>query len=219
MSQTIYDTFLVIIRAYPMTLLLSAAPFFLALAFGFVIAWCKMSPYRALRWFGTLYVNFFRNLPYIILIFIVYYGIPMWFDIHISKFTVAVVSLALNQAAYFGEIIRGGLTKIQTGQLEAAEAVGLSRFQMLRFIIIPQVMYAVTPALMGQATQLIKSTSVISVIGIKELTMVGRASAISTHAPLICFTWVAVMYFGICYLLQWVARKIEKRNIKIMQGS
>lgn len=216
MLDNVYNTFWVIVRAYPMTLLLSVAPFVLALVFGFVIASLKMSRWRVLRYIGTLYVNFFRNLPYIILIFIVFYGVSMWFDIHISKFTVAVVSLALNQAAYFGEIIRGGLTKIQTGQIEAAEAMGLSRPQMLRFIVIPQVMYAVTPALMGQATQLIKSTSVISVIGIKELAMVGRASAISTHAPLICFTWVAVMYFVVCYFLQWVARRIERRNLRIM---
>lgn len=219
MLQTVYNTFLVIVRAYPMTLILSVLPFFLALILGFIVAWLKMAKWRPLRIVGTLYVNFFRNLPYIILIFIIYYGVPVWFEIDIDKYTVAVLSLSLNQAAYFGEIIRGGLSKIQTGQIEAGEAIGLSRWQSLRFIVIPQVMYAVTPALMGQATQLIKSTSVISVIGITELAMVGRATTISTHAPFVCFTWVAIMYFVVCYMLQWLARKIERKNLRIMRGT
>lgn len=219
MLTTTYNTFLVIIRGYPMTLVLSVLPFFLALVLGFIVASLKNSAWWPFRLAGVLYIKFFRNIPYIILIFIIFYGVPVWFEFDIDKYTVAVLSLSLNQAAYFGEIIRGGLTKIQTGQIEAGEAIGLSRLQSLRFIVIPQVMYAVTPSLMGQATQLIKSTSVISVIGITELTMVGRAATISTHAPFICFTWVALMYFVVCYLLQWVARKIERKNLKIMRGS
>jgi len=213
------NAFTVIVSAYPMTLMLSVFPFFLSLVLGFVVAGCKLSRWRFFRVLGTAYVNFFRNLPYIILIFIVFYGVPLWFDTHISKFTVAIVSLSLNQAAYFAEIIRGGLVKLQDGQLEAGEALGLTRLQRLRFIVVPQVMYAVTPALMGQTTQLIKSTAVVSVIGIKELTMVGRAVTSSTHAPLICFTLVALMYFVVCFGLQWIARKVEKANLRIMRGA
>ncbi|MDR1611990.1 MAG: ABC transporter permease subunit [Planctomycetota bacterium] len=136
-----------------------------------------------------------------------------------SAFTVAIVSLSLNQAAYFAEIIRGGLAKLRYTQIEAAEALALTTWQRFRLIVFPQVMYMVTPALMGQTTQLIKSTPVVSVIGLKELTGMGRAVVVSTHRPLLCFAWVAVFYFITCFALQIVAKQTEKINLRIMRGT
>lgn len=213
-----WQTFAIVSRAYPVTLALSGLSFLFALLLGFVIGFLKHSRLPPVRILGALYINLFRNIPYIILIFTVFYGAPMLFEWHISAFYLAVVSLSLNQAAYFAEIIRGGLTKQQPGQLEAAEALGLGALQRLRFIVVPQVILAVAPSLMGQATQLIKSTAVVSIIGIKELTGVGRTVVISTHKPLLCFTWVALFYFATCFMLQLIARKMERSQIRVMLG-
>lgn len=214
-----YQTLRLILWAYPLTLLLSALSLLGAIVFGFGIALLKNSHNFFLRTVGTLYVNVFRNIPYIILVFVVFYGVPMIFDYQISALAVAVVSLSLNQAAYFGEIIRGGLAKLEVAQIEGGEALALSRWQQFRLIIFPQVMYMVTPALMGQTTQLIKSTPVVSVIGIRELTGMGKAAVVSTHQPLLCFFWVALFYFITCYFLQIVAQKMEKKNLRIMRGT
>ncbi len=143
------QTFVIILRAYPMTLLLSALGGVFALLLGFVVALCKHSRLWPLKVLGTLYINVSRNIPYIIMIFLVFYGVPMFFDWQVSALFIAILSLSLNQAAYFGEIIRGGLAKQQHGQIEAAEALGLSFLQRLHYIVVPQVLYAVAPALMG----------------------------------------------------------------------
>ena len=219
LARIAWQTFLLIVKSYPMTLILSAASLAFALILGFLVALLKNSNHRPVKLLGTLYVNVFRNIPYIILIFTVFYGIPMLMEIHVSALAIAIVSLSLNQAAYFGEIIRGGLAKIDPGQIEAAEALGLGRWQRLRRIVVPQVAYMIGPAIMGQTTQLIKSTSVVSIIGLKELTGRGRNAVVSTHKPLLCFFWVALFYFITCFLLQLAARKVEKANLKIMRGS
>lgn len=206
---TIGDAVSIVIRGFPVVLSLLAMAILPALLCGIlggVAARARLAP---IRWLVGAYVYLFRSTPFVMFIFLIYYGLPHY-GININATATAVVALALCHGAYVTEIIRGGLTAFDSGQAEAAQALGLSRFQRLRDIVLPQTLIAVIPSLLGQAILMVKDTSLVSIIGISELTKLGRDVVIRTNEPFIVFSVVAVAYFVLCFSLELMARRLER---------
>jgi His/Glu/Gln/Arg/opine family amino acid ABC transporter permease subunit len=210
----VYDAATLILSGMPIVIVLMVSAFFPALALGIIGGLMGASKSRLLRIVAGIYVYIFRSVPFLMFIFLVYYGLP-YYGIDIGPVTTAIIALALSHGAYMTEIIRGGLLGFDKGQNEAAVALGLTITQRLRDIVLPQTLMAIIPSLLGQSILMVKDTSLVSVVGISELTRLGREVVIRTNEPFVVFTIVAAAYFVLCFGLEMVARRLEARVRKI----
>ncbi|MDB5552888.1 MAG: polar amino acid transporter, inner rane subunit [Rhizobium sp.] len=220
MMETIsvaFDALRLIWTGLPIVLVLAVASFFPSLIIGIIGGLLASSRFKALRLLVGAYVYLFRSTPFLMFIFLVYYGLPAY-DVDIGPVTTAIIALSLSHGAYMTEIIRGGLRSLDKGQNEAAIALGFGLFDRLRDITLPQTLMAIIPSLLGQAILIIKDTSLVSVVGISEITRLGREVVIRTNEPFIVFSLLALTYFGLCYVLEVFARYLERRARRIMSG-
>lgn len=181
----------------------------LATGLGFVLALMRMSSISCLRWLSTLYVLVFRGLPALIILFFAYFWVGR--NLSLSPFQSGVVGLSVAAGAYKAEIIRAGLLAVGRGQYEASEALGLSRAHQMRRIIIPQGVRVMIPNYMSNATLLLKSTSLASVIGITELTGLSRQLANSTYKPIEILTAAGLIYLALTTVLTVSQEILERR--------
>lgn len=206
--SVVVDALTIVVRGFPVVLLLVAMAILPALAIGIVGGLSSNAPFSPLRMSVTVYVYIFRSTPFLMLIFIVYYGLPHY-GLEVSAMTTAVVSLALCHGAYFAEIVRGGLLGFDKGQSEAARSLGFSRWQALRDVVLPQTLMSVVPTMLGQSIHMVKDTALVSILGISELTKLGKDVVIRTNSPFLVFPVVALSYFVLCYTLQYGAKLLE----------
>jgi len=177
---------------------------------GFVLGIIRASDSTALKRLVGVYVAFVRGTPFVVQIFIVFFILPDW-GIQLDAFAAALLAMAIMGSAFICEIVAGGISSIPKGQWEAATSSGLSHIQKLRLVIIPQAMKVILPPLVGQYVLLIKDTSVVSVIGIMELTRVGWVTVVRIPEGLMVFTLVGFLYFIISYPLILFSNYLEKR--------
>ena len=203
-----------ILTGMPNVLILTASAFLPSLLIGIFGGVMGSSRFWMLRLLASAYVYIFRSIPFLMFIFLVYYGLP-YYDIDIGPMTTAIIALSLCHGAYMTEIIRGSLLGFDAGQNEAAIALGFSFPQRLKDIILPQTLMAVIPSLLGQSILMVKDTSLVSVVGISELTRLGREVVIRTNEPFVVFTIVAASYFVLCFGLELAARRLEARVRRI----
>jgi polar amino acid transport system permease protein len=196
----VHFSFAVITRSLPLlvegaftTLWISAVS--LALGFLLAVGVCllRLSPHAGLRRAGGLYVSFFRGVPLLVQLLLVYYMLP-FVGIDVPALVAAILALALCAAAYFGEILRGGFLGIAPGQLEAARVLGLTPFQALRRIRVPLALRLTMPAIVNECTMILKSSSLISVVGVAELTRVSQNIAVSSFRQFEIYSACAVLY-------------------------
>ena len=204
----IRDAAALILSGMPIVIILVVAAFLPALCLGIIGGLLGSSEFMALRAVAKVYVYIFRSVPFLMFIFLVYYGLP-YFNIDVGPVTTAIAALSLSHGAYMSEIIRGGLLGFDKGQNEAAIALGFSLPQRLRDVVLPQTLMAIIPSLLGQSILMVKDTSLISVVGISELTRLGREVVIRTQQPFVVFAIVALCYFVLCFGLSIVARQLE----------
>ncbi|WP_240739503.1 amino acid ABC transporter permease [Marinitoga lauensis] len=197
------------LEGFYMTLKISVFSIFFALVIGMVFGVMKTSKYQILKELANTYTTIFRNIPLLVIILIVYYGIGSM--IEISAMVGAIISLSLFEGAYVSEIIRGGIEAVPKGQVDAAKTIGLSTFYLYIDILLPQAFRTTLPALTGQFISLVKDSSLASVIALQELTMVGRQIATSSFASFESYITVAVFYFTITALLQLLGKFFERR--------
>jgi polar amino acid transport system permease protein len=170
----------------------------------------RLSPKRPARMFGGAYVFFFRGVPMLVQLLLVYYLLP-FAGINVSPIVAAVSAVSLCSAAYIAEILRGGFLSIPPGHIEAARMLGLSPFDMLRRILVPQAFRLTLPSLVNEMVLLIKASSLISVVGVAELTRTAQNIAASTYRPLEAYVAAGLIYFVICGTLALVAHAAEYR--------
>jgi polar amino acid transport system permease protein len=179
---------------------------------GLFIGLARMAENRILRLPATAYIELIRGNPLIIVIFWVYFFIPVLLDAFLDVFWSATIALTLFTAAYIAEIVRGGIQNIPRGQFEAAYSTGLSYAQTMRRIILPQALKQMIPAIVGQFIAIFKDTSLAYVIGVLELTFVaqGLNNRLMVH-PFEIYSSVAALYFLGCYAMSLVAARLERR--------
>ena len=179
---------------------------------GLFIGLARMAENRILRLPATAYIELIRGNPLIIVIFWVYFFIPVLLDAFLDVFWSATIALTLFTAAYIAEIVRGGIQNIARGQFEAAYSTGLTYAQTMRRIILPQALKQMIPAIVGQFIAIFKDTSLAYVIGVLELTFVaqGLNNRLMVH-PFEIYSTVAALYFMGCYAMSLVAARLERR--------
>jgi polar amino acid transport system permease protein len=177
---------------------------------GFILGVFRSSDSTLLKRLVGVYVAFVRGTPFVVQIFIVFFILPEW-GIQLEAFTAALLAMAIMGSAFICEIVAGGINSIPKGQWEAATSSGLNGIQKLRLVIVPQAMKVILPPLVGQYVLLIKDTSVVSVIGIMELTRVGWVTVVRIPEGLMVFTLVGFLYFIISYPLILLSNYLEKR--------
>ncbi len=220
------------------TMRLSFWSLILALPLGLICGLLRISQQLFNRLLGGTYVTLLRNLPPLVLVFIFYYFIsdqvlpllelgehvqsaPLvvqrmcsWLlagPDQIEPFIAAVFTLALFEAAYIAEIVRAGINSIDDGQWQAARALGMRRWQLLRHVVLPQAFERIIPPLAGQAISTIKDSAIVSVISIQELTFQGMELMAATYLTFEVWLTVTVLYFILTYSCSWLAARLELR--------
>ena len=194
------------------TFLLSLLGITLAFPLSVGIALARISPFAWLRWPAAVLVYVVRGVPLIMFIFWVYFFVPLLIGGAVSGFTTMLVTLVIYQAAYLAEIVRAGIQGLPKGQTEAARAVGLSYMQTIFKVILPQALYNMVPAMIGQFVATIKETSLGYVISVNELTFAAnQINSTLLTKPFEVFLILAAMYFLLCFSLTQLARHVERR--------
>ncbi len=199
-----------------MTVLLSISALTLGLIIGTIMCTARLSNSMPLRILTKLYVSFFRGVPLLVQLMLSYYCLPL-IGINTPALPTAIVCVGLCSSAYITEILRGGFQSLSPGQKESAIMVGLNRLQIVAFIELPQVIRLTIPALINEAIILVKASSLISVIGIVELTRVTQNLAASNFQPFEFYLTAALVYFILNSIISvlglWVERRISSRSI------
>ncbi|MFM4941681.1 amino acid ABC transporter permease [Aeromonas bivalvium] len=189
------------------TIKLSLVAGVFAILLGTLAGLARLSPNPALRNLAGCYVELIRGTPLLVQIFIVYFFIGT--VLNLDRFTAGVAALAVFTGAYVAEIVRAGIDSIHNGQMEAGRSLGLTSAQTMRYIILPQAFKRVLPPLAGQFINLIKDSSLVSVISITDLTKAGREVVSSTFSPFEVWFTVALLYLVLTGTLSFLVRRLE----------
>jgi len=193
------------------TVLLTVATMAIAVPCGIVVASLRLYAWAPLRAIATAYVELFRNLPLILLVYWAFYVLPIATDLGLPPFATGLAALALNVTAYNAETFRAGIGSIRRGQLEAAMALGMSRAQAVRRIVLPQAVRRILPILASTWVSLFKDTSLVSVIAVTELAYVAMQIRAQTFRVLEMLTAMAAIYWLLGYpqakLVDWIQRR------------
>ncbi len=176
---------------------------------GILVALGKTSENHFARKIASIYSDFFRAMPFLVMLIWVYYALPIVTGIDIGAFETAVIVLSLHLSAYVGELIKSGIEAIPKGQVEAAKLLGLSRFQIMRKIVLPQVFRQLLSPLTGLYIEQMKNTTLASVITVNELLHSGQILISQTYRPLEIYTIIAVMFIAILLPLVFFSKKFE----------
>lgn len=202
---------LFLIQAAQWTLALSVIAFIGGGLVGAVLALWRISPSKPLRWIASSYIQIIQGTPLLIQLFIWYFGISL-LGANLPPLLAAAIALTLYSSAFFAEIWRGSIEALPKGQWESAASLGLSRFETLGYIIIPQSIRLALPPTVGFMVQIIKNTSLTALVGFVELARAGQLVNNVTFQPLPVFACVAVIYFSICFPLSTLSRWLERRT-------
>jgi polar amino acid transport system permease protein len=201
----------VLLKGISMTVSLSILSLMIGVMLGFAFGMIRAGRNRMLAQIVGLYVDFFRGTPFLLQVFIVFFILPE-IGIELSAFASGVVALSNVAACFIGEIVASGIKAVPLGQSEAAASSGFTRVQQMRHIVLPQAVRIVTPALVGQFVLLIKDSSVVSAIGLLDLTRSGWVIVQSVPNGLLVFGIIGFSYFVICYPLIYLSRRMERRG-------
>jgi His/Glu/Gln/Arg/opine family amino acid ABC transporter permease subunit len=194
-----------------MTVLLTVATMAIAVPCGIVVAALRLYAWTPVRAVVTAYVELFRNLPLILVVYWAFYVLPIATGLGLSPFATGLAALALNVTAYNAETFRAGIGSIRRGQLEAAMALGMSRAQAVRRIVLPQAVRRILPVLASTWVSLFKDTSLVSVIAVSELAYVAMQIRAQTFRVLEMLTAMAAVYWLLGYpqakLVDWIQRR------------
>ncbi len=195
------------------TVLLTIATMAIAVPCGIVVAVLRLYAWRPVRALATGYVELFRNLPLILVVYWAFYVLPILTGLGLSPLATGLAALSLNVSAYNAETFRAGINSIRRGQVEAAMALGMTRAQALRRVIVPQALRRILPVLASTWVSLFKDTSLVSVIAVTELAYVSMQVRAQTFRVLEMLTAMAVLYWLLGYpqakLVDWMQRRMK----------
>lgn len=194
------------------TFLISAISIILALIVGIIACGCRLSDSKFLRGVSIAFIESIRSTPLLVQIYFFYFGLPT-LGVRIPELQTGILALMLNSGAYMAEIIRAGITSVSTGQIEAGISSGLSYFQRMRFIVLPQALGVTIPPLLGQSIVLVKDSALLSLISVLELTRVGQSMTSERFMPSEAFFTVAFLYLCIYFCLKTLADWSQKKLI------
>lgn len=200
----------VLLSAAGTTLWIVACALLIGIVVGLVICWVNLSESKALRRSGRIYVNCFRNTPEVVIIFWAYFCLPQVIDLRMSAFVTGTLALGLSASAFLSEIFRAGIQAVPKGQHEAAHALGLRALPLWRFILLPQAIRLMAPALVNYLTELLKHSTLLSAVGVGELAHAAFALGGQTFRYFEFFTAIGVFFFLTIFPLSLYARNLGR---------
>jgi len=193
------------------TIALSVTAILISIILGLLVALPGLARQRPPRIINRVYVELVRAVPILVLILWVYYGLPQVADISISVFWAGVLALAISDSAFQAEIFRAGIQSVDRGQHEAAHSISLGYVDKMRFVILPQAIKRILPALGNQLVYMLKMSSLVSVIGMEELTRRANELVVTEYRPLEIYTVLVIEYLVLILLVSAAVRRLELR--------
>jgi polar amino acid transport system permease protein len=193
------------------TVLLAVCAILVSVTTGLLVSLLSLSKNRGLRAIGRVYVEAFRSIPMLVMVLWVYYGLPVVLGIEMGVFAAGVVALALCDSAFEAEIFRAGIQSIDRGQHEASESIGLTWLDKMRFVILPQAIRRILPPLGNQFVYMLKTSSLVSIIGLTELTRTANELVVTEYRPLEIYTFLILEYLVLIVIVSFLVRKLEQR--------
>ena len=187
---------------------------FFGLVLGVVFGLMKVSQNKVLQSLSNAYIWIIRGTPLLVQIYFVYFGIPMATGMKLTEWQAGIITMSLNAGAYIAEIVRGGIESIDPGQMEAARSLGLPYNKSMAKVVLPQALRTMLPSLINQFIITLKDTSLLSVIGVRELTMNGKIITANNMETIRMWSIVAIYYLIVISILTIIANKVEEKVSK-----
>ena len=193
------------------TIYISVISIILAMIIGLIVALPSLSNNKFLSYFNIGYVEIIRAIPLLVLILWIYYGLPIMLGISFSPFVSGIIALTISESAFQAEIFRAGINSIHKGQHEVSESLGMNFWRKMRFVILPQAIKVVLPAMGNQFVYVLKMSSLVSIIGIADLTRKANELVTTTYRPLEIYTFLIFEYLVLILIVSYFVRKLENR--------
>ncbi len=200
-----------LIAGFADTISVSLISMLFAMTIGLIVALPALSSSRPLNALNRIYVEVVRSIPVLVLLLWVYYGMPTLLDISLNHFWAGVIALTIAESAFMAEVFRGGIQAIARGQHEAAESLGLNYWQKMRLVILPQAFRQILPPLGNQFVYILKMSSLVSVIGLSDLTRRANELVVNEYLPLEIYTFLVIEYLVLILCVSQAVRWLEKR--------
>ncbi|HET7343992.1 MAG TPA: amino acid ABC transporter permease [Methylomirabilota bacterium] len=194
------------------TLRLAIPAILLGFAVGIFVGLARLAHAAWIRMPATVYVEFFRGVPLVMVIFWMWFIVPQLLGLPIPEYGVALIAFVVFEAAYFGEIVRAGVQSVARGQAEAATGLGMTATQTMVWVILPQALRNMVPSLVTQMIVLFKDTSLASIIGYVDLTKAAQIVNNREIKPFELYLFIAVVYWICTYSMSLMARRLERRT-------
>ena len=209
--NAVTDNWLFLVSGVNFTLLVTVSALIMGVVLGLPLGMARLSRRRYLLAPTVAYIEVFRNTPALVQLIWIYYCLPILVGINMSAVASCTVALGLNAAAYIAEIFRAGIQSVDRGQVDAARSLGMSYMQAMRKVVLPQAFRRMIPAFVNETVSLLKYSSLVSVLGVADLTYQAQAVATTTYRPIEVFTFIAILYLVLCTVLSYAARRLELR--------
>jgi len=209
--QVVIDSIPFLWEGMQLTFLLTFLAITGGLFLGVLLALARLSHIKIVSFVAGSYVNFFRSMPLILVIFWFYFLVPFILGRPVGGFYSVLVAFTLFEGAYYCEIMRAGIQSVKIGQLQAGQAIGLTYIQNMRYVVLPQAFRNMTPILLTQAVILFQDTSLVYVVGLHDFLVNAEIVATRENRLIEMFSTVAVVYFILCLFFSLSIRKLQRR--------
>jgi glutamate/aspartate transport system permease protein len=178
---------------------------------GVILALARLSPIKTLAWAVGGYVNFLRSMPLILVIFWFYTLVPKLIGRPVSGFYSVLIAFIMFEAAYYSEIIRAGISSVRRGQIAAAMALGLTKIQAMRYVVLPQAVRNMVPVLLTQSIVMLQDTSLVYVVGLRDFLTSADIVASRDNRPTELYLFVAIIFLIVCFSASRIANRLRRR--------
>ena len=208
-----FETFLIIIEYLPVTIFLSFTALFFSLFIALLMSLFKTYQVPYFKTIANLYVSFFRGTPLVVQLFLIYYGLPQIIPIfgNLDAYTAGVIGLSLNSSSYMTESIRASIMSVDKGQMEAGLSVGMRNITIIQKIILPQAALIAVPPLTNDFIDLIKGSSLVFILGVKEIMSAAQLESSSSFKFFECYLAVLFVYWFIIEVVSYFQKLLEKK--------
>ncbi len=205
------DYFPAMMLGLAVTLKVSAISELVGIALGLLVALCRLSAFPPLRYLAVAYIDFLRGIPILVMLLWVYYGFSILFGLNLGQMQAGVIGLGCSYSAYIAEIFRSGIQAIPKGQREAGRTLGLARWQIMTYVVLPQAVRIIIPPLGNTVISMLKDSSLVAIIAVSDLMRQTMVAASETFRPFELYAAAAVIYYLLTFLSARVVTFIERR--------
>jgi polar amino acid transport system permease protein len=193
------------------TVSVSIISIFFATLLGLLISIIGLSKIKFVRYLNISYIEIIRSVPVLVMILWIYYGLPVLVGVNFTAFTAGIIALSICDSPFLAEIFRSGFEAVPKGQNEAGTSLGMRFYERFRLIILPQAIKIILPALGNQFVYMLKMSSLVSIIGLNELTRKANELVVSQYRPLEIYTFLVLEYLVLILVISYLVRRMEKK--------